>query len=243
MSWDVFIMSGEGAPRHVSELPKDWRPTSMGEASELRGRIDAALPGIDPTIPIVDHTTVLPQRVVERERRLADAGYAFLHAPVFIGPPMAEEAKGTMLVSGDAARVEAVRPALEAMCTHLRYLGERPDAAAVYKLMGNAMMLSVIGGLNDVLRIGEEQGLSREQAYGVFDFFDPSGQIHNRGRRMVARDFEPHWTIDMAHKDAALMQGAAHHERLPVIDAVEGLLRGVSDRGLGDRDLAAVADR
>jgi hypothetical protein len=30
---------------------------------------------------------------------------------------------------------------------------------------------------------------------------------------------------------------------LPVIDAIEALLRDVSDRGLGDRDLAAVADR
>jgi len=205
--------------------------------------LEAALPGIDPTSPIVDHTTVLPQRVVERERRLSDGGYAFIHAPVFIGPPMAEEGKGTMLVSGAPARVEAVRPALQAMCTQLRYLGERPDAAAIYKLLGNAMMLAVIGGLNDVLRIGEEQGLSRAEAYELFDFFDPSGQVHGRGKRMVARDYEPLWSISMAHKDAVLMQGAAHHERLPAIDAMEALLRGVSDRGLGDRDLAAVADR
>jgi 3-hydroxyisobutyrate dehydrogenase len=215
----------------------------LSDDNSVDAVLDAALPGIDVTRPIVDHTTVLPQRVVERERRLSDAGYAFLHAPVFIGPPMAEEAKGTMLVSGDEARVDAVRPALEAMCTHLRYLGERPDAAAIYKLMGNAMMLAVVGGFNDLIRIGEEQGLSREQVYELFDFFDPSGQIHGRGKRMVARDFEPLWTIDMAHKDAALMQGAAHHERLPVVDAMEALLRSVSDRGLGDRDLAAVADR
>jgi 3-hydroxyisobutyrate dehydrogenase-like beta-hydroxyacid dehydrogenase len=47
----------------------------------------------------------------------------------------------------------------------------------------------------------------------------------------------------MAHKDATLMQAAAHHERLPVIDAVEALLRNVSDRGLGALDLGAVAAR
>jgi 3-hydroxyisobutyrate dehydrogenase-like beta-hydroxyacid dehydrogenase len=45
----------------------------------------------------------------------------------------------------------------------------------------------------------------------------------------------------MAHKDAVLMQGAANHERLPVVDAVEELMRDASARGLGDRDLAAVA--
>ena len=205
--------------------------------------LEAALPGIDPATPIVDHTTVLPQRVVEREARLSSAGYAFLHAPVFMGPPMAEHSTGTMLVSGEPARVDAVRSALQAMCSDLRYLGERPDTAAIYKLMGNAMIFAVVGGLNDVMRIGEEQGLSREQSHELFDFYDPSGQIRGRGKRMVARDYEPYWTVDMAHKDAVLMQGAAHHERLPVIDAIEALLRGVSDRGLGDRDLAAVADR
>jgi 3-hydroxyisobutyrate dehydrogenase-like beta-hydroxyacid dehydrogenase len=47
----------------------------------------------------------------------------------------------------------------------------------------------------------------------------------------------------MAHKDATLMQGAAHHERLPVIDAMQALMRNVSDRGLGELDLAAVAAR
>ena len=36
--------------------------------------LEAALPGIDPSTPLVDHTTVLPQRVVEREARLSSAG-------------------------------------------------------------------------------------------------------------------------------------------------------------------------
>jgi 3-hydroxyisobutyrate dehydrogenase-like beta-hydroxyacid dehydrogenase len=60
---------------------------------------------------------------------------------------------------------------------------------------------------------------------------------------MVDGDYHTQWTIDMAHKDAVLMQSAAHHERLPVIDAIEALLRNVSDRGLGQLDLAAVAQR
>jgi 3-hydroxyisobutyrate dehydrogenase-like beta-hydroxyacid dehydrogenase len=60
---------------------------------------------------------------------------------------------------------------------------------------------------------------------------------------MAAADYAPAWTLDMAHKDALLMQGAANHERLPVIDAVEALMREQSARGFGDLDLAAVAHR
>ncbi len=205
--------------------------------------LDAALGGIAKESPIVDHTTVLPQRVVERTARLNDEGYSFLHAPVFMGPPMALEATGVMMSSGDAALFERVRTELEAMCSELRYFGSRPDAAAIYKLMGNAMILAVVGGLNDVIRIAEVQGLTRAQAYSLFDFFDPCGQIKGRGKRMINGEYDALWTLDMAHKDAVLMQAAAHHERLPVIDAMEALLRNVSDRGLGDLDLAAVAQR
>lgn len=205
--------------------------------------LDAALPGIDSSTPIVDHSTVLPQRVIERARSLHDRGHLFVDAPVFMGPPMALAASGVMMASGDSATFERVRADLAAMCSDLRYLGERPDLAAVYKLMGNAMLLAVVGGLNDMLRIGEEQGLARGQAYRLFDFFDPTGQIKGRGKRMAVGDYDPAWTLNMAHKDAVLMQEAAHHERLPVIDAIEALMRDASARGLGDRDLAAVAAR
>jgi 3-hydroxyisobutyrate dehydrogenase-like beta-hydroxyacid dehydrogenase len=109
--------------------------------------------------------------------------------------------------------------------------------------MGNAMILAVVGGINDVFRIGQMQGLTREQAYALFEFYDPSGQIKGRGKRMASGDYDTYWTIDMAAKDAALMQAAAHHERLPVVDAVEALLRNVSDRGLGNLDLGAVSQR
>jgi len=205
--------------------------------------LDAALSGVAKEAPIVDHSTVLPQRVEERSHRLAEAGYIFAHAPVFMGPPMALESMGVMMTSGDRAVFERVREPLARMCGDLRYVGERPHDAAVFKLMGNAMILAVVGGLNDIMRIAEEQGLTREGAYTLFDFYDPCGQVRGRGKRMAAQDYEPYWTLDMAHKDAALMQAAAHHERLPVVDAMEALLRNVSDRGLGALDLAAVAAR
>lgn len=205
--------------------------------------LDAALPGIDPQTPIVDHSTVLPQRVAERCERLAQSGHSFLHAPVFMGPHMAVEATGVMLTSGDAALVERLRSGLEAMCSDLRYVGLRPQDAAIFKLMGNAMILAVVGGVSDMIRIGEEQGLTRAEAYALFEFYDPCGQIRGRAKRMVEEDYEAYWTLDMAHKDATLMQAAAHHERLPVIDAVQALMRNVSDRGLGSLDLGALAAR
>jgi 3-hydroxyisobutyrate dehydrogenase len=215
----------------------------LSDDASVDAVLDAVLPRVSKETPVVDHTTVLPQRVAERAVRLNEAGYSFAHAPVFMGPPMALEARGVMLTSGDPLVLERNRDMLQRMCGELRYVGARAEDAAIFKLMGNAMILAVVGGINDVLRIAETQGLTREQAYELFDFYDPSGQIHGRGKRMVKGEYDAFWTLDMAHKDAALMQAAAHHERLPVIDAMEALLRNVSDRGLGDLDLGAVASR
>lgn len=215
----------------------------LSDDASVDAVLDAALPGIAAQTPIVDHTTVLPQRVAERAQRLAEAGYDFVHGPVFMGPHMAIESKGVMLMSGESAKLNRVRSDLSAMCSDLRCVGERAEDAAVFKLMGNVMILAVIGGLNDVFRIAEEQGLSRGRAFELFEFFNPCGQITGRGRRMVEDAYDAFWTLDMAHKDATLMQAAAHHERLPVVDAMVALMRNVSDRGLGSLDLGAVSAR
>ena len=120
------------------------------------------LRGIDRT-SVRSSTTrpVLPQRVTERARstrreRTFVAARAGLHGT----------ADGARIHRRDddvrrSALVETLRPALEAMCSDLRYVGPRAEAAAIYKLMGNAMILAVVGGINDMIRIGEDKAHAR----------------------------------------------------------------------------------
>jgi 3-hydroxyisobutyrate dehydrogenase len=203
----------------------------------------AALPGISQTAPIVDHTTVNVETIAPRAQRLQGAGYAFLHAPVFMGPPQAENAQGIMLVSGPQRVFDAVQDHLATMTGKVKYLGERIDLAGVYKLMGNAMILAVVGGLSDLLTIARAQDLTPVQAYELFSFYSVEGQITGRGKRMAEADYSPLWTLDMADKDARLMQAAADGAPLPVIDAVEAAMTERIAQNLGDRDLGALAAR
>ncbi len=212
----------------------------LADDAAVDATIAALLPGLAPGVPIIDHTTVSVAGVLEREAHLRAQNIPFLHAPVFMGPPQSLAATGTMLVSGDQARIDALRSQLEEMTGTLRNLGSRVDAAAVYKLMGNAMILAVIGGLHDILEIAKAAKFTPEQAFGLFDFYDPSGQISGRGKRMFYDDREVTWSLAMARKDAGLMQAAAAHP-LPVIDAVCAMLdRGIAEN-LGAEDLSALA--
>ena len=205
--------------------------------------LDAALPGISAESPVVDHSTVNPATVAPRAQRLVAGGHPFLHAPVFMGPPMAESAQGIMLAAGAQTTFDALQEHLSKLCGKLKYFGERVDLAAIYKLLGNAMILAVVGGINDVLTIAQAQGLSRTQAYELFSFFSPEGQITGRGRKMAEGDYAPLWTLEMADKDARLMQTVAGGTPLPVIDAVEAALHAQMERNLGNRDLGAIAAR
>lgn len=203
--------------------------------------LDAALEGIAQGTPVIDHTTVLPAGVEARRQRMHARSIPFLHAPVFMGPPNAAASTGLMLASGERALFERVLPSLEPMTGKVWYLGERSDAAAVYKLMGNSVILGLVSTLADMFAIGEANGLSREEAYRLFENYDPSGQISGRGKRMAQHDHEPAWTMKMAHKDARLMLESAGAYDVPIIATVERLLRESIERGLGDRDLAAIA--
>lgn len=203
--------------------------------------LDAAVPGIAPNTPVIDHTTVLPQNVVPRVKRLREHGIPFLHAPVFMGPPNAAESTGLMLASGDPKLFDRVRGFLEPMTGTVWYIGERADLGAVFKLMGNAMILAVIGGINDMFKIAQANGVDRQTAHALFEKFNPVGQIAGRGKRMAQGDYEPLWTLEMAHKDAELMLQTSRGYDLRVIGAIESLLRESSARGFGGLDLGAIA--
>jgi 3-hydroxyisobutyrate dehydrogenase-like beta-hydroxyacid dehydrogenase len=215
----------------------------LRDGDTVDGALAAAMSGIAPGTPVIDHTTVAVDSVVPRAQRLQAAGLQFLSAPVFMGPAHAESAQGTMLASGPQALYDALESHLATMTGKLRYFGENYETAATYKLLGNAMILAVIGGVNDVLRIADARGMSRESAFEIFSIFDPSLQIQGRGKKMAAGDFTPAWTLEMARKDARLMQAAAHHTPLPVIDGVEAALARAEAGGLGAHDLGAIAAR
>ena len=209
--------------------------------------VDAVLAQILPVlaagVPIVDHTTVSVAGVRARQERMAKDERVFLHAPVFMGPQNAAHGTGIMMASGDREVFERLRPALEPMTGDLWFVSERGDEAALFKLAGNAMILAVVGGLNDIFTIAHANNIPRQELLRVFERFKPEGQISGRGKRMASEEYEPSWTMTMAHKDAKLMQAAASGDALPSIDAMESLMRRCIDAGFGHDDLGAIARR
>src|SRR4051812_1113725 len=179
---------------------------SLSDDAAVDDVLERARPGLAPGAMIVDHTTTSASGTASRAARWAERNVPFVHAPVFMGPQNALESTGIMLVSGDAARIEPLRPALSAMTGKLEYLGPRPEGAAAFKLLGNLFLMFLTTGLADMLALAKAMDVTPADASKLFDMFNPGATIGARMKRMTDAKFsEPSWELSMARKDARLM--------------------------------------
>jgi 3-hydroxyisobutyrate dehydrogenase-like beta-hydroxyacid dehydrogenase len=146
-----------------------------------------------------------------------------------------------MLVAGPRALFEGVQDELTQMTGRLAYLGERPDQAAVVKLMGNALIIGVVGLVADALALGRSAGLSPEEALGVMEFINPGAVAKLRGPKMAAGSFDPSFALTMARKDVRLMLETAEGIPLAVLPGLAARMDALIQRGHGEQDVGVLA--
>ena len=206
--------------------------------------LERARPGFAPGVVIVDHTTTSPTGTRARAERWNERGVAFQHAPVFMGPQNALEGSGLILVSGDAARVERLRPALEKMTGKLVYFGPEPERAASFKLFGNLFLMFMTAGVSEVLMLAKALDVKPEDTAALFEAFNPAVTVGARLKRMLDGNFSsPSWELAMARKDARLMleEGERHGVPLPMLPAIAATMDRFIDRGHAHDDWTVIA--
>jgi 3-hydroxyisobutyrate dehydrogenase len=196
----------------------------------------AARAGLSPDAIIIDHTTTLPTRTAVRAERLMAEGVKYLHCPVFMGPPAARNAQGTMMVAGPRLLFEAVRSDLSKMTGRLEYLGERTDLAAVNKLFGNAMIIGVAAVMADVLTMAQASNVSPEDAIKLLGFIDLNAIVAGRGMNMAKGNFTPSFELTMARKDIGLMLETAGDRPMAALPSVAARMDQLIAAGHGAKD-------
>lgn len=222
----------QGAERVHLVLKDDESVESV--VAEFRGALTAGA-------IIVDHTTTLPALTAERAVRLNAAGVRYLHCPVFIGPAMARKGQGIILASGPRSLFDAVHPALALQAAKVEYFGERPDAAAVFKLCGNAYLIGLGGVIADVLTVATSAGVAATDAMKLFDFFNPATIVAVRGKSMAAGDFTPSFELAMARKDVRLMIETTGAKPLAALPGIAARMDALIAAGHGGDDFGVLA--
>lgn len=194
---------------------------------------DGVLAGLPPAGVHVSMSTIGAATAEALARRHAEAGRAFVSAPVFGRPDAAAAAKLSVLAAGPRDAVARVAPALRALGPKLFELGEDPVAANLVKLAGNFLITAAIEGLAEAFAVVGKAGVDRAALLDVLvgTLFD-APVYRSYGKIVLEERFTPPgFALPLGLKDNRLLLQAG--ERLAVPLPLASLIR--------DRMLAAIA--
>lgn len=205
------------------------------------GVLDAMAPG---TVH-VNHATVSVALAKELAGMHARRDVGYIAAPVFGRPDVAAAGKLNILAAGEAARIDQVRPLLEAMGSRVWPLGEAPERANVAKIAGNFMLASAIESMAEASALTRAHGISAADFLEVMTstlFAAPAYQGY--AKLIAERRFKPAgFTLPLGYKDVGLALAAGEAARVPLPFA--GVLRDSLLEALAggdeDRDWSALS--
>jgi 3-hydroxyisobutyrate dehydrogenase-like beta-hydroxyacid dehydrogenase len=170
-------------------------------------------------------------------------GVRALDCPVSGGPTGAEAATLTIMVGGEAADLEAVRPVLSAVGKKIVHCGG-PGTGQAAKLVNQAMVAVNTVAALEALLVGRKAGLSLDTMFSILQGSSGrSWMLENHVRvQALAGNFEPGFAMDLMFKDLRLFVESALESKAAALVAGTALqlYSGARAAGLGALDQTAV---
>lgn len=192
--------------------------------------------GLGPGAIIVDHSTISPSATKEFASRAAEREVYWLDAPVSGGSEGAVNGTLAVMVGGPAAALEQARPYLETYSKSIVHVGEEPGSGQLVKLMNQVLVVVNQLAVSEALLLGEAADIDLAKAINAVEGgAGGSWMLSNRGPKMVVRDWQPGFTIDLQQKDLRLVLETADELGVPLpgVALVFQLYRALQTRGLG----------
>ena len=219
---------------NVSDTP-DVEAVMLGE----NGVIEGAHAGL----VAVDMSTINPLKAREIAARLAEAGIAFLDAPVSGGEVGAIQGTLTIMVGGDAAALAVARPALEAMGKTITHIGDS-GAGQIAKACNQIIVAVNIKAVAEAMQLARAANVDparvREALLGGFA---GSKVLDIHGQRMIDDNYAPGFKARLHQKDMGIVADTVAQLglTLPAAEMVTALIDRLVEQGDGELDSSAIA--
>ena len=208
----------------------------VGNDADLRAVTVAgsgAFAGMTPGAIFVDHTTASATVARELFAVAEQRGLQFIDAPVSGGQAGAQNGALTVMCGGRADAFEAVQPVGMAFSKAFTLMGEA-GAGQLTKMVNQICIAGLVQGLSEAIAFGQKAGLDMNQVLGVIGKgAAQSWQLDNRGKTMVADQFDFGFAVDWMRKDLGLVLDEAKRNgaRLPVTALVDQFYADVQAMG------------
>ncbi len=208
----------------------------VGNDDDLRSitlGADGALAGMTPGAIFVDHTTASAEVARELSTAARQIGLQFIDAPVSGGQAGAQNGLLTVMCGGDPKAFDTAKPAAMAFSRAFTLMGAS-GAGQLTKMVNQICIAGLVQGLSEAIAFGQHAGLDMNLALDVIGKgAAQSWQLDNRGKTMVADQFDFGFAVDWMRKDLGLVLEEAKRNgaRLPVTALVDQFYADVQQMG------------
>ena len=188
----------------------------------------------------VDMSTVSPAASREVAKQVAARGGAMLDAPVSGSLSTLQEGKLAIMVAGDRATFEKVKPLLEVIGPKVIYVGENGLAVSM-KIATNLSLAVQMLAFSEGVLLAEKAGIKRETAVEVLlNSVIASPMVKYRGPFVLKMPEEAWFNVNMMQKDLtlALELGRQLDVPMPTTAVTNEMLTAARGMGLAEKDFA-----
>lgn len=220
----------------------------VGNDNDLRAVVlgeDGVLAGMKSGAILVDHTTASADIARELAATCAEQSKGFLDAPVSGGQAGAEKGVLTIMIGGDSAVFEKVRPVIDAYARCAELIGD-VGSGQLAKMVNQICIAGAVQGLAEGIHFAKCADLDVNKVIDVISKgAAQSWQMENRHQAMIDNSYEFGFAVDWMRKDLAITLNEARHNKanLPVTAVVDQFYGEVQGMGGSRWDTASLHAR
>jgi len=215
----------------------DLRAITLGERGAIAGMPAGAV--------FIDHTTASVEVARELTAAAQAHGLHFIDAPVSGGQAGAVNGALTVMCGGTPAAFDAMKPVALAFARAVTRIGDS-GAGQLAKMVNQVAIAGLVQGLAEAIAFGQKAGLDMPLVLEVIGKgAAQSWQLDNRGKTMVADQFDFGFAVDWMRKDLGLVLDEARRNgaRLPVTALVDQFYADLQAQGGGRQDTSSLVKR
>lgn len=243
---DVVSLGAEGAGSNREVASRcDVIITMLPNSPDVREAVlgaDGIASGAREGSILVDMSSIAPGVSQELAGELQKRGVAMLDAPVSGGQPKAVDGTLAIMVGGDPAVFESVRPILEAMGSSVTLVG--PIGSGNTAKLANQIIVALnIAAISEAFVLSTKAGLDPEVVFkAIKDGLAGSTVMNVKLPSILDGNFEPGFRVQLHIKDLVNAVDTARGLGVPVPLTVQVLetLRELERQGLGAADHSAI---
>ena len=220
-----------------------------GEAVSSVFNSESLLENIDPSILIIECSTISPKTSKELSLKASSLDLEMIDAPVSGGVKGAEEAGLTFMVGGSVENVEKAKPILSMMGQNIFHAGDS-GSGQIAKLCNNMLLAIHMSGTAEAISMGVKSGLDPSVLSEIMskssggnwslDKYNPYPGVMIESP--ASKDYQGGFLNKLMIKDLNLAKELAQDSKTetPMGDSARKLYDELIEQGLEDLDFSSV---